>query len=90
MYHIRYYHPAPGLKLGYALYSLNHDVFRASALVVSDNEDVSVLRLRGIAMPGTELTASGISPVELEFNDGRQMNSLNGRLLVLEGTLTQP
>jgi hypothetical protein len=77
------------VMVGYALYSLNHDVFRAAALVVSEDGDVSVLKLRGTAAPGTGLEPSGAS-VELAFKgDGRHMNSLNGRELTLEGSLAQ-
>lgn len=77
------------VMVGYALYSLNHDVFRSAALVVSEDGDVSVLKLRGTAS-GTGLEPSGGSSVELAFEgDGRHMNSLDGLELTLEGTLAE-
>lgn len=76
------------VRVGYALYSLNHDVFRAAALVVSEDGDVSVLKLRGTATSGTGLEPSD-GTVELAFEgDGRHRNSLDGQELTLEGSLT--
>lgn len=79
------------IKLGYALYalySLNHDVFRSSALVESDDGDVFTLRLRGVAATGAELPTSGGATIELVFEgNAHQMNSLDEGNLLLEGTL---
>lgn len=77
------------VRVGYALYSLNHDVFRVAALAVSEDGDVSVLKLRGTVASGTGLEPSAGASIELAFEgDGRHMNSLDEMELVLEGTLT--
>src|SRR6185503_12500490 len=76
------------IKLGYALYSTQHNVFRSSSLAVSGNEDVFAFSLRG--MTGVELpSASGGAPVELTFDDSNigYGNSLDGWNLALDGKL---
>lgn len=76
------------IKLGYALYSIQHNVFRSSSLAMSGNEDVFAFSLRG--MTGVELpSASGGAPVELTFDDSNigYGNSLDGWNLALDGKL---
>ncbi len=80
------------IELGYALYSIQHNIFRSSALVTADNGDVFVLKLRGsaeMATEGIELpTTSEGDPVELKFDeDNMGKNSLDGWKLTLNGTL---
>jgi hypothetical protein len=74
------------IKVGYALYSIRHNVFRSAALAVADNGDVFALRLNGVADAEAELaTAAGGAPVQLAFDGGAQ--SLGGWTLELDGTL---
>lgn len=76
------------IKLGYALYSQNHSVFRSAALVESVDGDVFTLKLRGTMAAGSELPASegAVSGLEFEGN-AHQMNSLDGLNLMLQGTI---
>jgi hypothetical protein len=76
------------IKIGYALYSTQYDIFRSSSLAVSGNGDVFAFSLRG--MTEAELpAASGGAPVELTFDNNNEgyRNSLNGWDLALDGTL---
>jgi hypothetical protein len=74
------------IKVGYALYSIHHNVFRSAALAVADNDDVFALRLHGVADAEAELAATaGGAPVELAFDGIAQ--SFGGWTLKLDGTL---
>ncbi|MGI0048470.1 MAG: hypothetical protein ACREAW_02920, partial [Nitrososphaera sp.] len=74
------------IKVGYALYSIRHNVFRSAALAVADNGDVFALRLHGVAGAESELaTAASGAPVELAFDGSAQ--SFGGWTLELNGTL---
>jgi hypothetical protein len=78
------------IQLGYALYSIRHNVFRSAALAVGDDGDVLALRLYGTSdMADAKLaTTAGGDPVELAFEAGAQhRNSLGDWMLVLDGTL---
>jgi hypothetical protein len=78
------------VKLGYALYSVRHNVFRSSALAVAGDGDVLALRLYGTSgTAGAKLAAaSGGEPVELAFKDDTpHRNKLGGWTLALDGTL---
>jgi hypothetical protein len=78
------------IKIGYALFSIRHNVFRSAALAVADNGDVLALRLHGTSdTVDMELaTAAGGDPVELAFSGSAQhRNSLGGWTLELDGTL---
>jgi hypothetical protein len=74
------------IELGYALYSIQHNVLRSSSLVTADSGDVFVLKLRGSAGIGVELpTTSEGEPIALMFDEDK--NSLDGWKLTLNGTL---
>jgi len=77
------------IALGYALYSVRHNVFRSAALVVAENGEVLPLRLHGTSMAHVQLAATaGGGPLELGFRDNTlYRNSLDGWTLVLDGTL---
>lgn len=77
------------IRVGYALYSIQHNVFRSGALVVADNGDVFALKLDGTSMAAMRLaTTPDGEPVELAFDGNAQpRNSLDGWTLVLDGTL---
>ncbi|MGI0013826.1 MAG: hypothetical protein ACREBU_10355, partial [Nitrososphaera sp.] len=80
------------VEIGYALYSLHHDVMRIGAFVSDDSGNVYKLKLRGYA--GGEDAEFPMSPggsIDLEFEGkgGPGRNSLNsGWILELDGTLT--
>jgi hypothetical protein len=77
------------IVVGYALYSIRHDVFRSAALAVGDDGSVLALRLHGVADAEAELaTGAGGAAVELAFDgNARHGNSLGGWTLELDGTL---
>jgi hypothetical protein len=74
------------IHVGYALYSIQHNVFRSAALAVGEDGDVLALRLYGTPTSDVKLaTAAAGAPVELTFEDNR--NVLGGWTLELDGTL---
>jgi hypothetical protein len=78
------------IKMGYALYSIRHNVFRSAALAMADNGDMFALKLHGTS-EGADVelaTIAGGEPVELAFDGNAQFrNSPDGWVLELDGTL---
>jgi hypothetical protein len=78
------------IHVGYALYSIQHNVFRSAALAASEDGDVLALRLYGTSTSDVKLaTAPGGTPVELAFDGAQNMNVLDEWTLELAGTLEQ-
>lgn len=77
------------IVMGYALYSIRHNVFRSAALAVGNDGDVLALRLHGVADAESELaTGAGGAPVELAFDgDAQYRNMLDEWTLELDGTI---
>ncbi len=80
------------VEIGYALYSLHHDVMRIGAFVTDESGNVYKLKLRGYASgEDAEFPDAPGGTIELEFEGkgGPGRNALNsGWELSLEGTLT--
>lgn len=78
------------VELGYALYSVNHNVMRLFAFVSDDSGGIYKLKLRGHAAEDSEFPDSAGESIEMIFdgNSGPGRNSLNhGWELMLEGTI---
>jgi hypothetical protein len=74
------------IHVGYALYSIQHNVFRTAALAVGEDGDVLALRLYGTSSSDVELAkAAGGAPVELAFEGDR--NVLGGWTLEMDGAI---
>ncbi|NOJ27402.1 MAG: hypothetical protein DA330_05265 [Nitrososphaera sp.] len=68
------------IKLGYTIYSMQNNALRTNALVVAENGDVYVLKLRGVTESDLPLQGS----VGVDFG---KTSSLNGRTIELSGTI---
>lgn len=78
------------VEIGYAIYSLNHDVLKVSALAVnSDTGDIARLLLRGSATDDTGFPDESGESIELLFEgkSGPQKNEIIDSELLLEGSL---
>jgi hypothetical protein len=78
------------VELGYALYSVNHNVMRLFAFVSDDSGGIYKLKLRGHAAEDSEFPDSAGESIEMTFdgNSGPGRNSLNHDWeLMLEGTI---
>jgi hypothetical protein len=78
------------VEIGYALYSLNHDTLRLSALAVdSDSGDIVRLVLRGSAIDDTGFPDASGESIDLVFDgsSGPWKNEIAGSELLLEGSL---
>jgi hypothetical protein len=78
------------VELGYALYSVNHNVMRLFAFVSDDSGGIYKLKLRGHAVEDSEIPDSAGESIEMIFegNSGPGRNSLNHEWeLMLEGTI---
>jgi hypothetical protein len=78
------------VELGYALYSVNHDVMRLFAFVSDDSGGIYKLKLRGHAAEDSEFPDSAGESIEMIFggDSGEGRNSLNHEWeLTLEGTV---
>lgn len=78
------------VELGYALYSVNHNVMRLFAFVSDDSGGIYKLKLRGHAAEDSEFPNSAGESIEMIFdgNSGPGRNSLNHEWeLMLEGTI---
>ena len=78
------------IEIGYAVYSLRHDVMRMSALAVDDDSgDIVRLVLRGNAVDDTGFPDESGESIDLVFegSSGPQKNEIAGSELLLEGSL---
>lgn len=78
------------VELGYALYSVNHNVMRLFAFVSDDSGGIYKLKLRGHAAEDSEFPDSAGESIEMRFegNSGPGRNTLNNDWeLMLEGTI---
>ncbi|HXV46333.1 MAG TPA: hypothetical protein VD736_06640 [Nitrososphaera sp.] len=76
------------IHVGYALYSIQHNVFRSAALAVGEDGDVLALRLYGTSLSDVKLaTPAGGTPVGLAFEGDR--NLLGGWTLEMDGAIQQ-
>jgi len=76
------------IKVGYALYSLHHNVFRSAAIAVGEDGSALPLRLYGTADADAELAArAGGDPVKLAFDDAQQKNFLDEWAFKLDGNI---
>ncbi len=78
------------VELGYALYSVNHNVMRLFAFVSDDSGGIYKLKLRGHAAEDSEFPDSAGESIEMTFggNGGPGRNSLNHDWeLMLKGTI---
>jgi hypothetical protein len=78
------------VELGYALYSVNHNVMRLFAFVSDDSGGIYKLKLRGHAAEDSEFPDSAGESIEMIFggDSGQGRNSLNHEWeLMLEGTV---
>jgi hypothetical protein len=81
------------VEIGYALYSIDHDVMRLHAFVSDDSGDILKLKLRGSAVDGEEAefptTAGESIDLLFEGGSGHGRSALSGdSKLMLGGTLT--
>lgn len=78
------------IAIGYALYSINGDVMRLTALVVDDSGQVLKLKLRGEAdgkQPEFPIDSGDSLDLSFEGNSGQGRNNIGDWELELEGTI---
>lgn len=78
------------VEIGFAIYSLNHDVLKVSALAVnSDTGEIARLLLRGSAVDDTGFPDASGESIDLLFEgkSGPQKNEIIDSELLLEGSL---
>jgi hypothetical protein len=77
------------VELGFALYSVNHDVMRLGAFVSDEDGNIYKLKLRGISHDDTGFPRESGDSIEMVFegNSGPARNSFSGWELDLRGTI---
>jgi methylglyoxal synthase len=78
------------VEIGYAIYSLDHDVLKVSALAVNnDSGNIARLLLRGSAQDGAGFPDASGESIDLLFEgkSGPQKNEIIDSELLLEGSL---
>jgi hypothetical protein len=77
------------VELGFALYSVNHNVMRLGAFVSDEDGNIYKLKLRGIADDDTGFPQESGDSIDMVFegNSGPARNSFSGWELDLRGTV---